>query len=149
MRKESGRTRGGVKIFGRIFSDAFQQARQIEIDVLAKRGVRDRYRADGGSSAQHRDEGSPDEIPPTRENGRLRTILRCCSEANRQATQSEIDVLARRRYRVLHGVGGPDAHVPATGEQTDNEGERTAHDEKRVYSIPGPVRLEGSLPDGL
>lgn len=84
-----------------------------------------------------------------RENGMLRTILRCCSEANRQAAQSEIDVLARRRYPVLHGAGGPEARVPASGKEAGNAGERTAHDENRGYSIPGPARLEGSLPDGL
>lgn len=77
-----------------------------------------------------------------------KTVGRLFSVAFRQAQQSEIDVLARRRFLELHEARGPKTSVSAPepeGETADAE-ERTPHEETRGHSFPGPGQPEGSFP---
>jgi len=137
-----------VKTFGRVFSVAFQQARQSEIDVLSKRSFRKRYESGDDYLAHPGDKGSHDEMPATQANSGLRTILSCCSEANRQAMQSEIDVLTRRRFREFREAGGPEGNRSAPGGDAGDPREtRTPQEGNRGRSLPDPGQMEGSLPD--
>jgi len=148
MEKEIESVSGRIRTFGQVVSVAFQQARQSEIDVLSKRSIRERYESGDGSPAHLRDTRSHDELPTTQGNGGLRTIWRCCSEANRQAMQSEIDVLARRRFRESREAGGPGGDSSALeGDAGTPRETRTPQEGKRGRSLPNTGQLEGSLPD--
>lgn len=144
-----GRIGAGAKTFGRIFSVALRQAQQSEIDVLSKRSFRDRYEPGEDYSAHLRAAIPRDEKLPARVGGGLRTILGCCSEANRQAMQSEIDVLARRRFRGSHDAGDTIVDVSAPEGEAGDAGERAPHEENRNRSFPLPYQMEGSFPDKL
>jgi hypothetical protein len=148
MEKGSKSASPRIKSFGRVVSVAFQQARQSEFDVLSKRSFRERYASGDDYLAHPGDKGSHDEMPTTQANSGLRTIWRCCSEANRQAMQSEIDVLARRRFRESREAGGPegDSSAPEGDAGTPRE-TVTPQEVKRDRSLPGPAKLEGSFPD--
>ena len=139
---------GRIRTFGQGISFAFEQARQSEIDVLSKTGIRERYASGDDSSAHLRDTGSRDEMPTTQVNGGLLNFWRCCSEANRQAAQSETDVLARRRFRESREAGGPGGEVSTPEGDAEPPRETvTPQEGKRDRSLPGPVQLEGSFPD--
>lgn len=137
-----------VKTFGRVISVAFQQARQSEFDVLSKRSFRERYASGNDYLAHLGDTGSHDAMPTTEANSWLRTIWRCCSEANRQAMQSEVDVLARRRFREFREAGVPEGDRPApVGDAGGPREARTPQEGNRGRSLPDPGQLEGSLPE--
>ena len=148
MEKGSKGTSPRIKSFGQVVSAAFQQARQSEFDVLSKRTFRERYLSVDDYLAPPGDTKSHDEMPATQAHSGLRTILRCCSEANRQAAQSETDVLARRRFRESREAGGPGGEVSTPEGDAEPPRETvTPQEGKRDRSLPGPVQLEGSFPD--
>jgi len=137
-----------IKSFGRVVSIAFQQARQSEFDVLSKRSFRERYLSGDDYLAPPGDTKSHDEMPATQAHSGLRTIWRCCSEANRQAMQSEVDVLARRRFREFREAGVPEGDRPApVGDAGGPREARTPQEGNRGRSLPDPGQLEGSLPE--
>jgi hypothetical protein len=148
MEKGTESVRERVRTFGQVISFAIQQARQSEIDVLSKRSIRERYESGDDSPAHVRDTGSHDEMPMTQANGGLLNLWRCCSEAKRQAVQSEIDVLARRRFRESREAGGPEGGSSAPeGDAGTPRETATPQEGKRDRSLPGPAQLEGSFPD--
>jgi hypothetical protein len=137
-----------IKSFGRVVSVAFQQARQSEFDILSKRSIRERYASGDDYLAHPGDTGSHDEMPTTQADSGLRTIWRCCSEANRQAMQSEVDVLARRRFREFREADGTEGNRPAPGGDARDPGEaRTPQEGNRNRSLPDSGSREGSLPE--
>jgi len=138
-----------VKTFGRVFSVAFRQARQSEIDVLSKRSFRERYESKDDSPAHPGDTRSHDDMLTAKGNGRLHAIWRCWSEANQQAMQSEIDILARRRgFREFREAAGPEGNRSAPGGDAGDPREtRTPQEGNRDRSLANPGQLEGSLPD--
>lgn len=137
-----------IKSFGRVVSVAFQQARQSEFDVLSKRSFRERYASGDDYLAHPGDTGSHDDMPATQANSGLRTLWRCCSEANRQARQSEVDVLARRRFREFLEAGGQEDGKPVPGGDAGDLGEAgTPQEGNRGRSLPDPGQLADSLPE--
>lgn len=99
---------GGVKAFGRTCSVAFRQARQSEIDVLAKGRIRERHAAEEESCTHARHAGARESAGVAPADNGLRTIRGCWTEASRQATQAEMDVLAKWRFRAFHEPGETD-----------------------------------------
>jgi len=147
MEKRNKSASPRIKMFGRVVSVAFQQARQSEFDVLSKRSFRERYAGDD-YLAHPGDTGSHDEMPTSQANSVLRTIWRCCSEANRQAMQSEVDVLARRRFREFRETGVPEGNrLTPVGDAGDPREARTPQEGDRGRSLPDPGQMEGSLPE--
>ena len=144
MEKGSKGTSPRIKSFGQVVSAAFQQARQSEFDVLSKRTFRERYLSVDDYLAPPGDTKSHDEMPATQAHSGLRTILRCCSEANRQAMQSEADVRARRRFREFREAGGPEGNRSAPeGDAGDPSETRTPQEGNRGRSLPDSGQLEG------
>lgn len=100
-----GRVGSRLQTIRGFLSVAFHQARQAEIEVPSKRKFRLLCEA-GNAPAAPLDETNPGrKYLVTRAGVGLETFLRCCSEANQRARQSEIDVLARRSYRESHAAG--------------------------------------------
>ena len=100
-----GRVGSRLQTIRRCLSVAFHQARQAEIEVPSKRRFRLLCEA-GNAPAAPLDETNPGgKYLVTRAGVGLKTFLRCCSEANQRARQSEIDVLARRSYPKFHETG--------------------------------------------
>jgi len=148
MEKGSKSASPRIKSFGRVVSAAFQQARQSEFDVLSKRTFRERYLSVDDYLALPGDTQSHDEMAATQAHNGLRTIWRCFSEANRQAMQSEVDVLARRRFREFREAGKPESSRPAPEGDAGDPGEtRSPEEGNRGRSLPDSGQLEGSLPE--
>ncbi len=122
----------GVKAFGRMCSVAIRQARQSEIDVLSRGRIRERYGAGAESSTRPRHT----EAVARAGNG-VHVIRRCWAEANRQATQSEIDVLARRRFRAFHEPGGSDGVARGQKPPEEKTGYPCAHPGQAAHSLQG------------
>jgi len=105
MERPIERMSGRLMTILRCVSVAFQQARQSEIEVPAKRRFQLLYEAGnthGGNPLDSRP-GGKDLV--TRAGIGIKAFLGCCSEANERARQSEIDVLARRSYRKSRETG--------------------------------------------
>ncbi len=89
------------------FSVAARQAREAEVNAPSRRRFRLMDASGDASFATHQvaDTDLQEGMGYVRIG--LRTFLNCLTDANRQAEQSEKDVLARRSYRVSpEGVGG-------------------------------------------
>jgi hypothetical protein len=126
----------GLKTVCGCVSVAMEQARQSEIDVLSRRSFRERNGLGDPSPTHLRETGLGSKELMTRLGIGLRTFQSCCSEANRNAEKSEIDVSARRIFHELQGAG------PEGGEESG------PILEKKVASkeVPRETPLEGIEP---
>lgn len=127
----------GVKTFGRVCSVALRQARQSEIDVLAKGRIRERHGAGEEFFTHVRHTGAHGSDGVGRASERLRTIRRCWTEASRQSTQSEMDVLARWRFRAFHEPGASNGVVPEDGLPEEGRGYPRSHPGQAAHSLQG------------
>ena len=123
--------RSRLQTIRRCISVALQQARQSEIEVPSKRSFRPMYEA-GNTPAAHPHDTSPggnDLV--ARAGAGLKTFLNCCSEANQQARQSEIDVLVRRFYRESLERGSERTEFQSSGpkeRESSEEEQRVPHE---------------------
>lgn len=106
------------------FSVAARQAKEAEIDLPSKRSFRRIYASGDASSGLPQDAGRGLHEAVARTGIGMRTFLACLANANHRAEQAETDVLSRRSYRELHGLGpesaGRDDSTPDGGEQFED-----------------------------
>jgi hypothetical protein len=79
---------------------------------------------------------------------KIKSFGRVVSVAFQQARQSEVDVLARRRFREFREAGVPEGNKSAPGGDTGDLREtRTPPEGNRGRSLPDSGQLPGSLPE--
>ncbi len=126
----------GLKTICGCVSVAMHQARQSEADGLSRRSFRERNGLGDPTLDHHRETGLGVKELMTRLGIGLRTFQSCCSEANRNAEKSEIDVPARRIFHELQGVGPDSAGGPGP----------ILEEEVARKEIPRQTHVEGIKP---